>query len=69
MREVIIFDDKEETDYEESKDDCETIIKGCSMQHGMRRMSDFLPVSMQDFLHGCEPEVRKYQKKIIQVLR
>ena len=69
MRGVTIFDAKEETNYEESKDYCETIVKGCGMQHRMRRMSDFLPVRMQDFLYGCKSEVRKHQEKIIKILR
>ncbi len=52
--------DKEEIYDEESKDDCQTFTEGRSMQHGMRRMSDFLSVCLQDFLHSRKSEVRKY---------
>ncbi len=44
-------------------------LKDAACSTGCGECQTFLPVSMQDFLHGCEPEVRKYQKKIIQVLR
>ena len=44
--------EKEEKN-EKSKDYRKTCIKGRSMQHRMRRMPDFMSVSMQDFMHSC----------------
>lgn len=34
-------------------------VKGIGCQGWMWRMSDFLPVGLQNVLHRCKPEVRK----------
>ena len=55
----IIYETRENIKYKK--------ITKYAQERRLRRMSDFLPVSMQDFLHSWKPDLRAQQIELIQI--
>ena len=55
----IIYETRENIKYKK--------ITKYAQERRLRRMSDFLPVSMQGFLHSWKPDLRAQQIELIQI--